>query len=44
MEGAGGNDIAGIEPDESSQPSDLIGNLMRHRAGIVVLPGLAVGP
>src|SRR5262245_7279283 len=30
MEGAGSDDIAGVETDEASQPAYLIGDLMRH--------------
>ena len=39
-----GDDVAWAEPSKFRQPGDLIRNLVRHRAGIVVLPRLAVVP
>ena len=44
MKSAGGDDVSRIESDETRKPGNLIGNLVRHRAGIIVLSRLAVGP
>jgi hypothetical protein len=40
----GGDNVAGIEPEETREPRDLIGNLVSHEFCIIVLPRLAIGP
>src|ERR1044071_6217416 len=39
-----GDDVPRTEADKLSEPGDLVRELMRHGAGVVVLPWLAIGP